>query len=103
MFLKNKQILIFSEEYDCNRLGCEWDDYVSEIDWGYYYNSTTGIDINKCQSHCSEDPSCGAFEWTQKYCSWWKVGKCQNVSDATMGNTKFMRCRKRGKKEIAII
>ena len=85
-----------SEEYECTRLGCEWDEYASDIDWGYYYNSTSDDDINKCQSRCSEDPSCGAFEWTKKYCSWWKVGKCQTVSDATISNTKFMMCRKPG-------
>ena len=84
------------EEYECTRLGCEWDEYASDIDWGYYYNSTSDDDINKCQSRCSEDRSCGAFEWTKKYCSWWKVGKCQKVSEATISNTKFMMCRKPG-------
>ena len=63
----------------------------------YFQNGdydTTGNGIDKCKSYCSDDHSCGAFEWTLHYCSWWRYGKCQNKSDATMSNTKYMTCRK---------
>ena len=82
-------------EYECTRSGCNWDNFTSGIDWGYYYeNYTTVNGIDKCKSYCSDDHSCGAFEWTLHYCSWWKYGKCQNESDATMNNTRFTTCRK---------
>ena len=78
-------------EYQCTAFGCKWNDYVRHIDWGFY-NDTEG-NRTECKSRCSNDPNCGAYEWSFKYCSWWRHGVCQNISDAT---SNFFTCRKRG-------
>ena len=85
------------EEYECSRLGCNWDDYAENTEWGYYYkNSTKRNDILKCAAFCSDDQDCGSFEWTWDYCTWWKLGVCQSKSDATMNDTAFRTCRRKG-------
>ena len=83
--------------YDCTQVGCKWDDFVNNTDWGYYhkhFDSTARSNISECQSHCSVDPRCGSFEWTWQYCSWWKKGLCQYESNSTRPNTPFYMCRK---------
>ena len=83
--------------YDCTQVGCNWDEFVNNTDWGYYYkhfDSAARSNISVCQSHCSVDPRCGSFEWTSKYCSWWKKGLCQYESNSTRPNTPFYMCRK---------
>ena len=85
-------------EYFCTRFGCDWDGYTSNTDWGYYHkptnNSEVIVPIEQCQMQCSDDPNCGSFEWTTQYCSWWKTGVCQHISDSTMTDTHFLMCRK---------
>ena len=42
------------------------------------------------------DQNCGSFEWNWEYCTWWNIGVCQSKSDATMNDTTFRTCRKKG-------
>ena len=102
-FYQNNIIIIGNlyqlEKYECTRLGCDWDKYDNITDWGVYYNNTYSKernDILKCEAYCSIDQNCGSFEWNWEYCTWWKIGVCQGKSDATMNDTAFRTCRKKG-------
>ena len=50
-------------------------------DWGYY-DQNDGNCL-RCKGQCSKDPNCGAVECGNGWCSWWKVGKCQNEEEFT--------------------
>ena len=88
-----------SGEYKCTKSGCNWDEYEENIDYGIYFpgdgdDTDATIDIERCRSYCSEDSKCEAFEWTYKYCSWWKAGRCLEKTEMTMENSHFWTCRK---------
>ena len=82
------------DEYQCTNLGCDWKLFEDTIDWGYYDKSIG--DCVTCHTRCSSDPNCQAFECGTSYCSWWKPGTCDYLSNATMSNTKHETCRKKG-------
>ena len=82
-------------------MGCLWDNYEQDSDWGYYHQATddeTVFTIGKCRLRCSEDSNCGAFEWDIKYCSWWKKDICQRKLESTISDTDYLMCRKPGTK-----
>ena len=82
------------DEYQCTNLGCDWKLFEDTIDWGYYDKSIG--DCVTCHTRCSSDRNCQAFECGTSYCSWWKPGTCDYLSNATMSNTKHETCRKKG-------
>ena len=81
----------FLLDYACNNIGCQWEDYVKDQDWGYY--SETEGDCHTCQASCDMDTNCGAVECGEGYCSWWKKGIC-NRQETT---SSYYTCWKKGK------
>ena len=94
-------------EYLCTDMHCKWEDFTHM--WGFYLDNgknitNLSVDINgnnvtectKCQNRCSSDSDCGAFECSPNYCSYWKIGICSKITDATFTNANYYTCRKPG-------
>ena len=80
-------------QYKCTDRSCDWAKYENTSstgylhDWGIYL----GVDGDclNCSKLCSEDLNCGAFECQSTYCSWWKKGVCDKITDATLTATEY--------------
>ena len=87
-------------QYKCTDRSCDWAKYENTSstgylhDWGIY--SGVDGDCLNCSKLCSEDLNCGAFECQSTYCSWWKKGVCDKITDATLTATEYRTCRKKG-------
>jgi len=90
------------QAYSCNIKGCKWSDATVHEQWMFYGAGAGNLESWEplaCAERCARDVECGSFEFdiTNKgvqYCSWWKVGACDEPKLGSDGGFGFNTCAK---------
>ena len=104
--------------YNCTSAFCEKHPFTKDVDFGYYSLEKWWNSCSWCQSECSNDPECVAFECVDKStltpmqyldvlhsdnkCIWWRKDTCKMSNTTTMLGKTYKTCWKYSQTSIQL-